>query len=348
MTRIPRPVDAVSVMKPYVPGYQAVDSHVLKLNTNENPYPPSPAVKQALADFDPSSLRLYPDPGSEALAGAYADVYGINKNNVMAGNGSDECLSLLFRAFVDHKTRIYSFDPTYTLYDVLAAERGVEITKIPFGKDFSLPSEFRFRDDIDVLVITDPNAPSGTSFDRSFISYACDAADLVILDQAYADFADGPKFDLIAEHPNLAIIHTLSKSWSLAGLRTGFAAGQPSVIEPLKKIRDSYNVDRLAQVLAAAALTDTQWMLKNVQKIIAARQRFISSIRTSGFKVTDSSANFVLVEVQNAAHVHRLLEKQGILVRYFNHAGLENYLRVTIGTGPQMRRTALELQAACK
>jgi histidinol-phosphate aminotransferase len=262
---------SIQSLHPYVPGEQPGPG-VIKLNTNENPYPPSPRVAEALQSADPSSLRLYPDPVSSGLRRQVAALHGCAPEQVFIGNGSDEVLALCVRAFVPEGGAVGYFDPSYSLYPVLAAIEDVPVRPVP------LPDEFDWvtpaPDHAALFFLTNPNAPTSRLFARPAVESFCRSfRGVVLLDEAYVDFAPATCADLALSLPNVLIARTLSKSYSLAGLRLGYAVGSAPLIEALHKIKDSYNISLLTQRLAAAALDDPAWMRANVAKIITTRER---------------------------------------------------------------------------
>lgn len=331
-------------MSAYVPGEQPPHgAKVIKLNTNENPYPPSPSVGAAiaaeLADGG-ARLRLYSDPEALEIRLAASVVTGFPVDQILAGNGSDELLALIVRAMVEPGEAILYPYPTYVLYQTLAEAHGAEIRTVEFGPDFSLPSAL-FGADAKVLFVTSPNSPSGTSHPASVLGKLADSVPkaLVVVDEAYADFADENALDLARQRPNVIVLRTFSKSYSLAGMRIGLLFGPRDVVRGIAKVKDSYNLDRLAIVAGAAALRDQAWMTDNVAKIRMTRGRLARGLSELGFSVLPSSANFVfarLGSVERARDAYRFLKARGILVRYFERPLLDDALRITVGTDAEI------------
>jgi histidinol-phosphate aminotransferase len=341
---------AVLGMKGYVPGEQPKGSRkVVKLNTNENPYPPSPAVGKAVQRFCLSTLRLYPEPTARALRQRLAEVYRWDAESVMVVNGSDEFLALLFRAAVGKGDVVQCPDLTYSLYPVLCAERGGRYRAIPLQGDYQV--DFRKYDPSARLTIFGyPNAPVGNLFPkRDILAFCRRAKGLVLIDEAYADFSGDSCLDIARHHPNVLVLRTVSKSFSLAGLRLGYAFGDPSVLSEIHKVRDSYNTDRLSQALGLAAFSPEGLasMRASVKKVVAERGRLTGLLRGLGFEVTESSANFVLAGWKgrpSADRLARALKARGVLVRYFPLPRLEDSLRITVGTPAQTDRLVRELK----
>lgn len=328
---------SVAVLTPYTPGEQPRVSGLIKLNTNENPYSPSPCVAEALRSFSTETLRLYPDPVATELRSVIAELNGCKIENVFAGNGSDEVLALCTRAFVPPGGTIGCFDPSYSLYPVLASIADVPTRPVPLADDFGWATPE--PDHAPLFFLTTPNAPTGMMYPREKIeSFCANYRGVVVLDEAYADFAPENGMDLALRFQNVLVSRTLSKSYSLAGLRLGYAVGPASLIEALYKIKDSYNLDALTQALGAAALRDQTWMRMNAGKIIATRERVSNELRTRGCSVLPSAANFIFVRPagKSARDVFGELRERKILVRHFPGPRTGDYLRITIGTDAQM------------
>lgn len=327
---------SVRAMTGYVPGEQPRIPDIVKLNTNENPYPPSPAVAAALAGFDAALLRLYPDPVCSELRQELAKLHGCKPENILVVNGSDEALRLVAECFVENDGSIGYFDPSYSLYPVLAAMRDVETRPVDIWLDLTwrMPPAY----EASLFYLTNPNAPTGLLFDKEKVRDFCrDFAGVVLIDEAYADFARANCLDLALELPNVLICRTLSKSYSLAGLRLGYLVGAEDLIAALNKLRDSYNIDRLAQAAALAAVRDQAWMLANVEKIRQTRTRLTHALRELGWQVYDSETNFVWARPdQPAGEVFAALRERAIIVRYWNSPHLRDFIRITVGTGEQI------------
>jgi histidinol-phosphate aminotransferase len=330
----------VEQMAAYVPGKQpAPGSRVLKLNTNENPYPPSPEVARAVLrelENGGDRLRRYSDPSARALRQAVSDVTGFPLDGILAGNGSDEILALLMRAVVDPGDLVAYPEPTYVLYETLAAAQGAAVRTFPFDRDFPLPAGL-FGCDARVVFLASPNSPSGNSHPAADIERLAESLPrgLVVVDEAYADFASEDALALARRLPNVVVTRTLSKSYSLAGLRVGFLFGAPELVAGVGKVKDSYNLDRLALVAAEAAVRDDAWMRRNVERVRRTRSRLEAELTRLGFSVLPSEANFVFARLDSAERARRCyerLEAEGILVRYFDRPGLDDGIRISVGS----------------
>lgn len=327
---------SVAALTPYVPGEQPGPG-VIKLNTNENPYPPSPRVAEALRAADPTRLRLYPDPVSSGLRAQIAALHGCGPEQVFVGNGSDEVLALCVRAFVPEGGTVGYFEPSYSLYPVLAAIEDVPVRPLP------LPSDFGWTppapDAASLFFLTNPNAPTSRLFPHAEVEDFCRRfRGVTLVDEAYVDFAPVSCADLALTLPNVLVARTLSKSYALAGLRLGYALGPAPLIEALHKIKDSYNISYLTQQLAAAALSDQAWMRDHVGKIVATRERVARTLRERGWLVMDSATNFLFARppARPASELFQTLRARHIFVRYFPAPSTAQYLRITIGTDAEM------------
>jgi histidinol-phosphate aminotransferase len=338
-----RPV--IHSMEGYVPGEQPQDRRYIKLNTNENPYPPSPNVLEAIKAAVTADLRLYPDPDARELRVKASEVYGVPANQIIAGNGSDDLLAMLFRACVEAKgTRQIAYPvPTYSLYDTLALIQDARPSTVPFGSDFTLPAQALLDLDARLTIICSPNSPSGTVTPLSVIEdFARQSSGLVVVDEAYVDFARETALPLLAKCDNLVVLRTFSKSFSLAGMRIGLGFGSREVIGELNKVRDSYNLDRLSLVAARAALDDVSWMKANTAKVTTARDELLPELAKLGLAVLPSQSNFVFARTPSgdAAGLYRALRDRGILVRYFATPELRDGIRISVGT-PEDNRALL-------
>ena len=329
-------------IRPYTPGEQPRDRKYLKLNTNESPYPPSPRVTAAIAAAANESLRLYPDPDCNELGKTIARYYGIKKEEVFAGNGSDELLAFAFPAFFEAGRPILFPDVTYSFFPVYAKLFRIDYELVPLDEDFSVPVDPFLREN-GGIIITNPNAPTGkflpVSSIRRILEGNRDA--VVIVDEAYVDFGGESVTPLIRDFPNLLVVQTLSKSRSLAGLRVGFAMGQEGLIEAMGRIKNSvnsYTLDRLALVGAIEAIKDEAYFEETRAKIIGTRERVSRILIRMGFDVVPSAANFIFISHPRcyAGTLFTQLKERGILVRYFNLPRINNHLRVTIGSDAEM------------
>jgi histidinol-phosphate aminotransferase len=335
--RLPMIRKAVQSLKPYVPGEQPKEPGITKLNTNENPYPPTPRIVKALKGWSIEALRRYPDPACSALRDQIADVHGCRPEQVFVGNGSDEILALAARAFVERDGTIGYFEPSYSLYPVLAGIEGIETRPVALTENFAwaMPDNYQAS----LFFLTNPNAPTSMLFPKKNVADLCHALKgVVVIDEAYVDFAPYDCMDLAMSMPNAIVARTLSKSYSLAGLRLGYAVGPIPLIEALHKIKDSYNVSMLAQIIGAAAISDQQHMRQNVDKIRATRDRTAGALRKRGWHVCVSATNFLWARPAGAKaeEVFRMLRAKKIVVRYFPGPATGEYLRITVGTDNDM------------
>lgn len=330
----------------YVPGEQPSSPRVLKLNTNENPYPPSPKVMEALSDLTPEDLRKYPDPSGDRLREALADSYGCSVGNFILVNGSDEGLALCTRCFCEHGGTVGYMSPSYSLYPVLADIAELEKVEYPLDDDFSWKVPERVE--VDLFFLTRPNAPTSLSLPASEVKSLCaKTSGIVVVDEAYAAFARDSFMEEVGNIPNMLVSRTFSKSHSLAGMRVGYLAGPEDLIAALHKIRDSYNLDAVAQRLALAAIQDASYTQEIIGNIHAVRARVSSALSQMNFRVLPSETNFLFAEVPSGADAQDLFERlkeQEIYIRYFPGPQTGNYVRITIGTDSQMDRFLTELK----
>jgi len=328
----------INNLQPYVPGKQ-VSGTVVKLNANENPYPPSPCAFSALKDIDSDSLRLYPDAISVKLRNTVAEILGVSAEQTIIGNGSDDVLTMIIRTFLDAGDSIAVVDPTYTLYETLAEIQGAKTEIYPLNDDYSIPDSF-FQTESKVIFLPNPNAQTGTLFPLEQIERLCgNDKSIVVIDEAYADFAEVSSIPLLKKYENLIVLRTVSKSYSLAGVRVGFGISNPGIISALMKVKDSYNVNSISQLIATEVLFDRKHFNRNIGKILETRNWFTRSLLDFGWKITPSAANFILVEPVNESPelIMKRLESAGFLIRYFNTPRLKNKLRISIGTDEQMK-----------
>ncbi len=337
-----RIAQSVRKLTPYTPGEQPKDAHVVKLNTNENPYPPSPACAAVLKKFDLDRLRRYPDPVFTDLRARIAAIWRTTPDRVFVGNGSDEILTLAARAFVEDNEAIGSLCPSYSLYQTLAAIRNVAFTPTPLAADFSWNGRIASRAArTSLFLLTNPNAPTGTCAPVEKIAAAAKRFKGVLLvDEAYADFAKANCVPLAAAADNRCVIvmRTLSKSFSLAGLRLGYCIGPEDLVEALYKVKDSYNVDAVAQAVALVALNDLPWMRANVAKVRKTRARVAKALAKRGWDILPSDSNFLFARPAHrpAAEIFAALRDRHIYVRYFPGPRTGDRLRITIGTDAEM------------
>ncbi|KAF4516458.1 hypothetical protein B566_EDAN003204 [Ephemera danica] len=329
-------------LTPYVPGEQPKIANLVKLNTNENPFPPSPAVLAAIqAELGESAacLRLYPDPNAETLKSAIARRHGVTPQQVFVGNGSDEVLAHTFQALLKHNLPILFPDITYSFYPVYCGLYGVEYDTVPLADDFAIdPAAYVGRPNGGIL-FPNPNAPTGRLLGLEAVEriVAAHPDSVVVVDEAYVDFGGATAIPLTECHDNLLVVHTLSKSRSLAGLRIGFAIGHPALIEALERVKNSFNsypLDRLAIVGAVAAIEDEAWFEQSRQAVIAARATLTAGLAGLGFAVLPSAANFIFVRhpQRDAAELARFLRERRIIVRHFKLPRIDQFLRITVGT----------------
>ncbi|MEO1636680.1 MAG: histidinol-phosphate transaminase [Cyanobacteria bacterium J06631_9] len=334
-------------MQGYAPGeWPPLDAGVLKLNSNENPYPPSPKVLSALEDISGELLRRYPDPLARDFCQVVSETFEIPADWVIAGNGSDDLLTLLVRACAEGAVRTLAYPmPTYVLYRTLAAIQPAEVVEVPYGQDgcaWQLPVDALLAVDAAVTLIATPNSPTGHVVAMDDLRrLAAGLSGVLVIDEAYVDFAgegaDKASLALVREFENVLVLRTLSKGYGLAGLRLGFGCGQPSLLKGLLKIKDSYNVDAIALKLGEAALRDQGYKNAIAQKIIAAREQLTTDLRALSFQVWPSKTNFLLVQppANVAQKIYQALKAQGIMIRYFAQPGLDDKLRITVGTPEQ-------------
>ena len=326
-------------MSGYVPGEQPPpDTKVIKLNTNENPYPPSPAALKVLQELQGELLRRYPDPMAGAFRQATSQVLGVPADWILVGNGSDDLLTMIIRACSDPGRRVVYPMPTYVLYRTLAQIQGAEFVEVPYQDDYSLPVEQLIEAQGAVTFVASPNSPSGTAASMELLDkLAAQLSGVLVIDEAYVDFAEEDALELVKKYDNVMILRTLSKGYSIAGLRLGFGVANPVLLEGLIKVKDSYNVDAVAGAVGAAAIADQSHKNTNAQKIKNSRAQMASELKQLGFDVLPSQANFVLARSPkgNAQYLYQTLKQRGIFVRYFNQPQLEDKLRITVGTPEQ-------------
>ncbi|NLX60170.1 MAG: histidinol-phosphate transaminase [Phycisphaerae bacterium] len=326
--------DNIEAMSGYVPGEQPQGTRFIKLNTNENPYPPSPRVMEAVRETSEDALRKYPHPTADAVRDTVAAMFRVTRDNVVCGNGSDDLLRMIFTATLGPADAVTVTDPTYSLYETLAGIQDARLDVLPCDDDFALPVARLAASVSQLVIVANPNAPTGLAVSMDdFRRIARSIRGVLVVDEAYADFADATAMPLATSEPNVLVMRTLSKSYSLAGLRFGYAVGSAELIHGLMKVKDSYNCDALAIAAARAALDDQAWMKRNVDRIKTERSRLTADLRSLGFTVLDSRANFVMAGPPDgdAEGLYRKLKERGILVRYFNRPRIDRFVRVTVG-----------------
>ena len=333
--------DRIRSLTPYIPGEQPKDRKFIKLNTNENPYPPAPGVLEAIRTNADASLRLYPDPEALQLRQALARAYGLKEEQIFVGNGSDEVLAFAFQAFFSQGDEIVFPDITYSFYPVYANLFGIRCCTVPLKEDFTIPVEQ--MQGSNGVVIANPNAPTGIELPQSELRRILEANQdvVVIVDEAYVDFGGESALPLIRQYPNLLVIQTCSKSRALAGLRVGFAFGDANLIQALNCVKNSinsYTLDRLALAGATAAVEDQAYFDAQRSKVMTTRTRTTEELRKIGFQVLPSKANFIFIAYPTvpAKKLFAGLREKGVLVRYFDQPRIDNYLRVSIGTDQEM------------
>jgi histidinol-phosphate aminotransferase len=347
MTRFVRP--HIARMAGYVPGEQPQGGGFIKLNTNENPYPPSPRVKQALVEAISDRLRLYPDPMATEFRRAVAELHGVEPDMVLAGNGSDDLLTILIRAFIGPGDLAGFPSPSYLLYSTLVALQDGRSVVAPYSGDWTLPRNALALPGLKLFFLANPDSPSGTALDRNQIVELANSLDCpLVVDEAYADFAD-PRhhaLPLLEDHPNVIVTRSFSKGYSLAGIRLGYLIARSDIVAQLVKVKDSYNCDMLSQVAGAAGLRDQGYLAETRAKIVATRGRLTTALRSMGYTVPDSQANFVWATEGPPAHeTLQRLKDHKILVRLMTYPGYPAGLRISIGTDAEIDHLVETLRA---
>jgi histidinol-phosphate aminotransferase len=332
-----RETELVKNLEPYVPGEQPRDNEYIKLNTNENPYPPAPEVLKAIQSMEPGDLRKYPDPVCGNLRQVLSEKHNVTPDWIFAGNGSDEVLRLVFQAYLAPGDTLGITDPTYSLYPVLAKMFGASVKIFDLGAQGELPD----APDISlcrIFALANPNPPYGVFYPMQQVENLVSASPstLFILDEAYVDFARGDSMEIVNRCENALVCRSFSKSFSLAGMRVGYAVGPSPLIRNLYKIKDSYNINSLSQAAACAALKAQGYYRDISRKIIEDRIFITRELRNLGFKVYDSEGNFIFAESGNGRALYEKLKERKILVRYFDLPRLKKGVRITIGTHEEM------------
>jgi histidinol-phosphate aminotransferase len=331
----------VGSLTPYVPGEQPKLANLVKLNTNENPYPPSPAVLAAIDRENSASLRLYPDPNADQLKSVIARHFAVAPAEVFVGNGSDEVLGFVFMALLHKPAPVLFPDITYSFYPVYCKLFGIDYRTIPLDPEFQIQIE-DYAGSLGGVIFPNPNAPTGRWLGLREIELLVQANpdSVVVIDEAYVDFGAESAIPLVERYPNLLVVQTLSKSRALAGLRVGFAIGHANLIEGLERVKNSFNsypLDRLAMAGALAAMEDQSWFEANRTKVMESRHRLNAGLTSLGFDVLPSAANFLFVKhpKRNGSDLAAELRKRSIIVRHFGVSRIDQYLRITVGTDPQ-------------
>ncbi|MCU9946689.1 histidinol-phosphate transaminase [Pseudomonas sp. PDM13] len=342
----------VKELVPYVPGEQPKIANLVKLNTNENPYGPSPKAIAAMQAELGDSLRLYPDPNSDRLKQAVAEYYGVTTGQVFVGNGSDEVLAHIFHGLFQHGRPLLFPDVSYSFYPVYCGLYGIPFEALPLDEQFQIRVEDYARPNAGII-FPNPNAPTGCLLALEAVEKLLQGSPdtVVVVDEAYIDFGGQSAIALVDRYPNLLVTQTLSKSRSLAGLRVGLAVGHPDLIEALERIKNSFNsypLDRMAIVGAAAAFEDREWFEQTCAKVIDSRERVVSELEKRGFEVLPSAANFIFARHpgKDAAGIAAGLREKGVIVRHFKQERIAQFLRITIGTPEQNQALLDALDAA--
>lgn len=338
--------ERVKILNPYVPGEQPKDRVYIKLNANENPYPPSPKVREALQNFDYSQLRRYPDPDATELRGAFASIVKVSPDMVYAGNGSDEILSFIFYTFFDGKLPVVLPVHTYSFYPVYASYYNIALHKVPLEEDFSISIDKLLKPESCGIIFANPNAPTGRFMSLEKLHELLtryDSDKPVVVDEAYIDFGGETAVPLLKEFHNLVIIRTFSKSYSFAGARLGFVIAASDVINTFITVKNSFNhfpIDSIVQKLGVAACEDYEYYEKINTEIAKTRDWFSKELGQLGYEVIPSKANFVFAKKSGLSgeEIYKEIKRKGILIRHFNHSGIENHVRISIGTREEMNR----------
>ncbi len=336
----------IAAMAGYMPGEQPTDPAVVKLNTNENPYPPSPRALEAVrATLE--KLRKYPDPLGTEVRQTVARLFDVTVDNVICGNGSDDLLTMAARAFTEPGRALATCYPTYSLYETLAELQDAPFESHECPEDFSLPVEALAASKAPLVIVANPNVPTGLAAPVAALErIARSIPGVLLIDEAYVDFADDNAMRLARNEKNVLVMRTLSKSYSLAGVRFGFMVGPAEIITELMKVKDSYNCDQLSLAAAKAALEDQDWLRENVRKILAERTRLAVALRSLGFTVLDSQANCLFARTPkiSAEQLYLQLKARGVMIRFFHRPRVREYVRITVGTPQENERLLAEIK----
>ncbi len=340
----------VKNLTPYVPGEQPKLSQLIKLNTNESPYGPSPKALAAIASANTDGLRLYPDPNSDALKQSIAKIHGLSSEQVFVGNGSDEVLAHAFLGLLKHEDPILFPDITYSFYPVYCNLYDISFKNIPLDEDFAINTKDYIRKN-GGIIFPNPNAPTGKALPLADIKALLESntESVVVIDEAYVDYGTESAVALVNQFPNLLVTHTLSKSYALAGLRVGYAVGHPDLIEALERVKNSFNsypIDKLAMAGAVAAIEDQEYLHSISKAVIQTRETLVKDLSQLGFETIPSQANFVFTKhpSKDAAAIAAALREKHIIVRHFKLPRIDQHLRITIGTDEQCAALIKELK----
>lgn len=341
---------------PYTAGEQPQDKKYVKLNTNECPYPPSPEVEKTVRDFETARLRLYPDPENTKLVSVIAQKHGLAPENVFVGNGSDEVLCMCFPAFFDENDTVAYADVTYSFYKVWAHMFDVKSKKIPLDDEFKLlHTDYLSMQGVNGIIICNPNAPTGTALGRLDLLKIVETNPdkIVIVDEAYGEFASCSVAGRVCDYPNLLVVKTLSKAYALAGARCGYALGNKALIDGLKTIKNSmnsYTVNAMTEAVAIAALSDKKYYAELIDKINAQREETADALRQLDFEVLPSSSNFIFARHKriSGSEIYFQLKENGVLVRHFKSDRISDFVRITIGTKEEMKILLTEISKIVK
>ena len=338
--------DNIEQASGYVPGFQPQEAEVVKLNTNENPFAPSPRAVQVLSEMNAEQLRRYPDPLGGSFRQVAASVHGLGVDQIMCCNGGDDLLAICFRSFCAEDRAVAYPVPTYSLYPVQARLQNCPVIEVPFDGEFNLPPKLATTQ-ASLTIVCNPNAPSATFIaPEEMASLADELRGVLLIDEAYVDFAEYDCVDLVKHFDNVIILRSLSKGYSLAGIRFGYAMAQPELIAGLMKVKDSYNVDAMALAVAHAALQDQDYFAAQVAKVKALRQDLTRSLRALDFTLGNSQTNFVLAQPHAcpARTLYEGLAQRHIYIRYFDLPGLDDRVRISVGTAEQNEKLILAIK----